>query len=145
MGGRFAFLTAVGEFGLDGVIGLYGYPETMHRPPATPSNEVSRAAGRNEQQHSAPGPTQLAGTFTAPVLGLFGGADEGIPPSMVDAFAGALADAGVRHEIHTYPGAPHGFFELELTEHAETQADAWRRILAFVNASVTGSRSRPGP
>jgi dienelactone hydrolase len=38
-----------------------------------------------------------------PVLGLFGGADENIPPDQVDAFDSALADAGVEHEIVTYP------------------------------------------
>jgi len=112
LGGRFAFLTAAPSFGLAGVIGLYGMPDTLF---------------------GAPGPTQLVGELTAPVLGLFGGADEGIPPELVAGFEAALAGAGLPHGIVTYPGAPHGFFELDRPEYAVAQADAWRRILAFID------------
>ncbi|GAA1295119.1 hypothetical protein Psi02_61380 [Planotetraspora silvatica] len=111
MGGRFAFTTALERFGLAGVIGLYGYPDELF---------------------GAAGPTQLAPGFTAPVLGMFGGGDEGISPEAVDAFGHALEDAGVAHEFVTYPGAPHGFFELGNEEFADASADAWRRILAFL-------------
>jgi carboxymethylenebutenolidase len=111
MGGRFAYLTAARRFGLAGAIGLYGFPGPLH---------------------GAPGPTQLAAELAAPILGLFGGADEGIPPSMVAEFDEALTAAGVPHEVVTYPGAPHGFFEMELREHAGAQADAWRRIVDFL-------------
>jgi carboxymethylenebutenolidase len=113
MGGRFAFISALAKFGLDGVIGLYGYPDTLM---------------------GAPGPTQLAAELTAPVLGLFGGADEGIPKEAVIAFGEALTAAGVAHDFVTYPGAPHGFFEQGRPEHAEACADAWRRIMAFLAA-----------
>ena len=44
----------------------------------------------------------------------------------------SLAEAGVEHEIVTYPGAPHSFFDRRYEEHAEACADAWRRILAFL-------------
>jgi carboxymethylenebutenolidase len=111
LGGRFAFTTALERFGLAGVIGLYGYPDELF---------------------GAPGPTQLAPGFTAPVLGMFGGGDEGIPPAVVDTFGHALDAAGVAHEFVTYPGAPHGFFELGNEEFADASADAWRRILAFL-------------
>ncbi|NJC70502.1 dienelactone hydrolase family protein [Planosporangium thailandense] len=110
MGGRFAFQTAEPRFRLAGAIGLYGAPDALQ--------------GR-------PGPIQLAPSFTAPILGMFGGADEGIPVATVEAFDGALTAAGVPHDIVVYPGAPHGFFELSAHEFADAQADAWRRILAF--------------
>jgi carboxymethylenebutenolidase len=67
-----------------------------------------------------------------PVLGLFGGADEGIPPDQVQAFDSALAEAGVEHELVTYPGAPHSFFDRSYEEHAEACEDAWRRVLGFL-------------
>ncbi|GII54745.1 carboxymethylenebutenolidase [Planotetraspora thailandica] len=111
MGGRFAFMTALERFGFAGVIGLYGYPDELF---------------------GATGPTQLAPGFTAPVLGMFGGADEGISPAVVDTFGEALDSAGVAHEFVTYPGAPHGFFELGNEEFADASADAWRRILGFL-------------
>jgi carboxymethylenebutenolidase len=115
MGGRFAFLTAASRFRPAGVIGLYGYPDVLR---------------------GAPGPTQHAAELTAPILGLFAGADEAIPSTMVDAFAEALTEAGVPHSFVTYPGAPHSFFEMEMHEYAEASADAWRRILAFLKDSV---------
>jgi carboxymethylenebutenolidase len=113
MGGRFAFGTAIPRFGLAGVVGLYGYPGPLH---------------------GIPGPTQLAHTFTAPVLGLFGGADEHITPDVVAEFDTALAAAGVEREIVTYPGAPHGFFEAGQPAYAGAQADAWQRITRFLDA-----------
>jgi carboxymethylenebutenolidase len=111
MGGRFAYLTSAPRFGLAGAIGLYGAPGPLR---------------------GAPGPTQLAAELAAPILALFGGADEGIPPSAVAELTAALAAAGVPHEVVTYPGAPHAFFEMEWREYADAQADAWQRILRFV-------------
>jgi carboxymethylenebutenolidase len=67
-----------------------------------------------------------------PVLGLYGGADEGIPQEQIDAFEQNLASAGVDHEIVIYPGAPHSFFDRRFEEHAEACADAWRRVLGFL-------------
>jgi carboxymethylenebutenolidase len=110
MGGRFAFQTAHRRFGLAGAIGLYGYPDELN---------------------GAPGPIQLAPELTAPILGLFAGADEGIPATMVAAFDDALAAAGNRREIFTYPGATHGFFEADAASFAEECADVWRRVLGF--------------
>jgi carboxymethylenebutenolidase len=112
-GGTQSFLAATNEaLGLEGVVGFYG------------SLSVERWGDMS--------PIRRAGDMRGPVLGLFGGADEGIPPDQVEAFDGALAEAGVEHEIVTYPGAPHSFFDRRYEEHAEACADAWRRILAFL-------------
>jgi carboxymethylenebutenolidase len=110
MGGRFAFLTAHRRFALAGAVGLYGFPDELN---------------------GAPGPIQLAGELAAPVLGLFAGADEGIPPTMVAAFDDALTVAGNPHEIITYPGATHGFFEADAGSFEQECADVWRRVLDF--------------
>jgi len=110
MGGRFAFLTAHHRFALSAAIGLYGFPDALH---------------------GAPGPIQLAAELTAPILGLFAGADEGIPASMVAAFDEELAAAGNQREIITYPGATHGFFEAGSGAFEQECADVWRRILDF--------------
>ena len=40
--------------------------------------------------------------------------------------------AGVEHEIVTYDGAPHSFFDRKQEQFAEASEDAWRRVLAFV-------------
>ena len=79
-----------------------------------------------------PGPAARAKDMKAPILGLMGGADPMIPEDDVNGFRKALSDAGVEHEIISYPGAPHSFFDRSFDEHREACDDAWRRILAFV-------------
>jgi carboxymethylenebutenolidase len=111
-GGRAAFLQAGEGHGLDGVIGFYGAPSGPNR------------AG-------LPEPVERAATFTCPVLGLFGGADSGIPAESIAAFDAALAAAGVEHQLITYPDAPHSFFDRSAVEHAEAANDAWRQVLSF--------------
>ena len=112
LGGRFAFLAAARALGLVGAIGLYGGPQSIGT------------------QH---GPTALADRITAPVLALFGGADDSIPPAAVSAFAAALSAAGMPHEVVVYPDAPHGFFE-DAPAFGDAAADAWHRILIFLDA-----------
>jgi carboxymethylenebutenolidase len=114
LGGRHAFLAAAPRFGFAGVIGFYGVPGIA--PPY------------------GPGPTQQAAELRGPILGLFGGADEGIPAEQVEEFDAALTAAGVEHELVTYPGAPHGFFDAAHREYAGACEDAWRRVLAFLAA-----------
>ncbi|MEU0564853.1 dienelactone hydrolase family protein [Nonomuraea sp. NPDC005983] len=114
MGGRNAFLASAPRFGFAGVIGFYGAPG------------IAGPYG--------PGPTQHASELDAPILGLFGGADQGIPAEAVSEFDQALTAAGVEHELVTYPGAPHGFFEAHATGHAAACQDAWQRVLAFLAA-----------
>jgi carboxymethylenebutenolidase len=111
-GGRNSFMQATKKHGLAGVIGFYGSP----------------GGGRG------PGPTvtDLAGEFECPVLGLFGGTDEGIPQSAIDAFAIALDQAGVENEMIVYPNAPHSFFDKHQEQYADQSADAWERIQAFI-------------
>ncbi len=61
-----------------------------------------------------------------------GGADAGIPPEAVAEFDRALTAAGVEHELVTYDGAPHSFFDRKQEEFADASADAWSRVLEFV-------------
>jgi carboxymethylenebutenolidase len=67
-----------------------------------------------------------------PLLGLFGGADQGIPVAQVEELDARLDRSGAPHEIVIYPDAPHSFFDRKATDYAEASADAWRRILTFI-------------
>jgi carboxymethylenebutenolidase len=78
------------------------------------------------------GPTQRAGEFESPILALMGGADEAIGPDEVAAFDDALDAANVEHEVVTYPGAPHSFFDRRYEAFAAESDDAWRRVLEFI-------------
>jgi carboxymethylenebutenolidase len=113
MGGRLAFLTATYGLGLDGVIGFYGWPTGPSR-------------------NGTPAPADLAGEMEGRVLGIFGGADEGIPASAAVEFEAALAKAGVDHEITTYAGAPHSFFDRKAADYADASARAWEQTLRFM-------------
>jgi carboxymethylenebutenolidase len=79
-------------------------------------------------------PTQLAGEMKAPVLGLYGEADTGIPVATVEAFKAALAADKKTAEFKIYPGAPHGFhadyrpsYRKDAAEDAWSQMQAWFR------------------
>ncbi len=69
-----------------------------------------------------------------PVVGFFGGADQGIPESSVHALDAKLDQAGVPHRLTIYPGAPHSFFDRRAADYADASADAWQRLLTFVRA-----------
>jgi carboxymethylenebutenolidase len=116
-GGSQSFAAATnGDLGLAGAVGFYGR--------LVPSRE------------GAPAPIESAPDTRCPILGLFGGADEAIPADEIEAFERALAGAGAEHEIVTYPGAPHSFFDRSYTEHAEASEDAWRRVLGFLQKTA---------
>jgi carboxymethylenebutenolidase len=78
------------------------------------------------------GPLERVGDMRAPVLGLFGGADQGIPVEQVEEFDERLTKAGLDHEIHVYPGAPHSFFDRRFEEYADACDNAWRRMPGFL-------------
>jgi carboxymethylenebutenolidase len=114
-GGRNSFNQAARKHGLTGVIGFYG-----------------RVAPTDESDKNAP--TLLASGYEYPVLGLFGGADQGITKEHVAAFGKALDEASVANELVTYGGAPHSFFDRTYEQYAEASANAWGRVLVFVGA-----------
>jgi carboxymethylenebutenolidase len=71
-----------------------------------------------------------------PVLGLFGGDDPGIPTEQVYQLDEELDKAGVEHNIIVYQGAPHSFFDRKQTEFANESADAWEKVLNFIQAHI---------
>ncbi len=77
------------------------------------------------------------GQMRNPLLVLIAGADF-TPQAEYDIFDTEMAAAGVPHEMHTYPGAPHSFFDRTFTEHREACDDAWRRMLDFIDRHQGG-------
>ncbi len=76
--------------------------------------------------------TQLAPEMKAPVLGLYGEADQGIPVAQVEAMKAALAAAGKTAEFKIYPGAPHGFHaDYRPSYRKEAAEDAWQQMTAW--------------
>lgn len=77
-------------------------------------------------------PTELAPEMKAPVLGLYGEADQGISVAQVEAMQAALKAAGKEAEFKIYPGAPHGFHaDYRPSYRREAAEDAWARALSW--------------
>ena len=110
-GGRLSWLAGVGGHGLAGAVGFYG--------------------GSGDRGDWI-GPANRAGEIAAPVLALQAGDDPNILPEMNAAFDEALTAAGVEHEIVTYDGAPHSFFDRKQEQYQDASDDAWARTLAFI-------------
>jgi len=73
------------------------------------------------------------GPVNAPILGLFGGADTGIPVTSVEAFRGALQRLRKDHEIHIYPEVGHAFANPTGSNYnAEAAKDAWAKTVDFL-------------
>jgi carboxymethylenebutenolidase len=98
------------DLGFDAVVGFYGGLSADGRFPR-------------------PNLVERADEIKLPVLGLFGGADDHIPAADIAAFDSGLERAGVDHEIVTYPGAPHSFFDKKPVAFADASTDAGTGVL----------------
>jgi carboxymethylenebutenolidase len=112
-GGRNSWLAAASGHRLAGAIGFYGMPA---------------------ERDGRPGPTQRAAEIEAPILALQAGDDQAITAAHNEEFERALAAAGVEHELVIYEGAPHSFFDRRQEDFAAASADAWERVVAFIEA-----------
>ncbi|HVH52121.1 MAG TPA: dienelactone hydrolase family protein [Gaiellaceae bacterium] len=101
-GARNSWLAAASGHALKGAVGFYGNPTVV-------MEHVER--------------------IEAPILALQAGADANITAEMNEAFDHALT---VEHEVVTYDGAPHSFFDRKQEEFADASSDAWRRTLDFI-------------
>ena len=78
-------------------------------------------------------PMDLAADMKAPVLGLYGEADQGILVMQVEEMQDKLKEAGKTAEFHIYPGAPHGFHaDFRSSYRKEAAEDAWARTLDWL-------------
>jgi carboxymethylenebutenolidase len=114
-GGRTVWEYAAHNPGLKAGVAFYG-------PPVDPPNPVWPKS-----------PTQLAPDMKAPVLGLYGEADSGIPVATVEALKAALSENKKTAEFKIYPGAPHGFHaDYRSSYRKEAAEDAWNQMQAWL-------------
>ena len=111
-GGRLSWTMAALGLGLAGAVGFYGRPGPF--------------------RDGTPGPAQRAHEMEAPILALQAGADANISADDNAAFDEALTTAGVQHELVTFDGAPHSFFDRRHQDFAAASEEAWRRVIAFL-------------
>lgn len=77
-------------------------------------------------------PLELAPDMKAPVLGLYGVDDQGIPPAQVEQMKAALAAAAKTAEFKIYPGAGHGFHaDYRPSYNKDAAEDAWQQVATW--------------
>jgi carboxymethylenebutenolidase len=111
VGGGLSLMTGLNDDRIGAVVAFYGSPLT---------------------------PEQAA-TVKAPVLGLYGADDGGIPVDSVSVMDEALTAAGIEHQIHIYEGAAHSFFNdtRASSYNAEAAADAWQQTLDWFSTHLS--------
>lgn len=114
-GGRMIWLYAGHDPQLKAAVAFYGILGGKASPPSPikPKN-----------------PLDFGHTVTVPVLGLYGGHDDNIPPDLIAEMQGELK--GTKSEIVVYPDAPHGFFaDYRPSYRPEAAKDAWGKAQAW--------------
>lgn len=118
-GGRVTWLYAAHNPGVKAGVAWYG--------PLVGDNSPMRP------QH----PIQLVARINAPVLGLYGGADAGIPNEGVERMREALRAAGKPSEIVSYPDTPHAFHaDYRPTFRAAQARDGWNRLVVWFSRHI---------
>ncbi len=117
-GGRITWLYAAHNPYVKAAVAWYGRL-TGHPTPMTP-------------QH----PIDVAPSLTVPVLGLYGGRDEGIPLDQVDLMRVAISRGGNQSRIVIYADAPHAFNADYRPSYRKAAAqDGWRRMIEWFHAN----------
>jgi carboxymethylenebutenolidase len=75
----------------------------------TPADAGNLAIPQWDGEYRPRDPVDVAADLKSPVLGLYGGADPGIPVASVKSMREALKAAGKIREIIVYPDTPHAF------------------------------------
>ena len=92
------------------------------------------AGDKTELQPSVP--IDVAGMLHAPVLGLYGAEDAGIPLDSVEKMRAALTAAGGKSKIDVFDGAPHGFHaDYRPSYHEASAREGWKRALEWFKAN----------
>jgi len=120
-GGRIVWLYAAHSSDLKAGVAWYG-----------------RLVGQTDELHPK-NPIDLVKDLKAPVLGLYGAADTGIPVASVEKMQGALKDAGKTAEIVLYPDTPHGFnADYRPSYRKEKAEDGWKRLQEWFKKNGVG-------
>ncbi|MBC7804204.1 MAG: dienelactone hydrolase family protein [Candidatus Parcubacteria bacterium] len=114
-GGRMVYMYTAHQKKVDAAVAWYG--SLMPIPPAMPR-----------------GPLDVTDQLHAPVLGLYGSADQGIPLEHVERMRAGLLAFGKDKQspIHVYPDMPHAFHaDYRPTYRRDAANDGWKRMLAW--------------
>lgn len=117
-GGRAVLMYASHNPAVKAAVAWYGFPQkAFHEGDATPISLVARNK--------------------AATLGLYGGADQGIPKEAIEAYFSALkAEGNSKSSYEIFAGAQHGFFADYRPSYNKAAGDAaWARATAWIKAN----------
>lgn len=113
-GGRTVWLYAAHQPALKAGVAWYG--------------QLDGAPSANMPRH----PLDMVAELKAPVLGLYGGQDQGIPLADIESMRAEIGKTGGKSMIHVYPDAPHAFHaDYRPTYRKEAAEDGWLRMQAW--------------
>ena len=113
-GGRMVYMYTAHQKKIDAGVAWYGGLGTTPAQPLTPIDVTDK--------------------INVPVLGLYAGADAGIPMAMIDRLENGFKAFGKEKlcPIHVYPDVPHAFHaDYRPTYRKEQAEDGWKRMLAW--------------
>jgi carboxymethylenebutenolidase len=117
-GGRVVWLYAAHNPSLDAGVAWYG---RLVSRPGQPANPLTPKQ-----------PVDVAADLKAPVLGLYGAKDKGIPLESIEQMREALKKSKTKSEIIVYPEADHGFHaDYRPSYNKQAADDGWQRLLAW--------------
>jgi carboxymethylenebutenolidase len=132
LGGRFALLWPTYQTEVAATASFHGFPTNDTSNPNTPTQPLDRVP-----------------YLKAPVIACFGEADRLVPMKDVTEYGDKLQSNRKIFEIHTYPGADHGWTNVKAPAYRQDAAeDCWRRSVTFLRehtvarpklASATGA------
>lgn len=120
IGGRFALHWPTFKSDLAGAASFHGFPTNDTSNPNTPTEPAGRVA-----------------QLQVPVIVNHGEADKLVPISEVERYRSELEKHGKDFEVHTYPGADHGWTNPKAPAHIESAAeDCWRNSVQFLTRKI---------
>jgi carboxymethylenebutenolidase len=114
-------------------IGAIGFSLGAMLALSTSATDRESLAAVVEYYGSLPSELQQMASNLAPTLILHGDADSVVPVARAYELDKLLTDAKRPHEMHIYPGAPHGFNAVKDDENAANSKDAWQRTIQFLD------------
>ena len=129
IGGRFSLLWPTYQQELAAGAAFHGFPVNDTSNPNTPVEAAGRVA-----------------ELKVPVIGCFGEADKLVPMAAVERYRSELTKHGKDFEIHTYPGADHGWTNAKAPAYVESAAeDCWRKAVQFLTRRIAARQAAGAP
>jgi len=132
MGGMYALMAGAACTGLRASVPFYGLLSHQHG--------ILHSDAGLDPKRKPEEPIDMARDLRCPALAFYGDRDEFVPMDDVERLKQQFAECPQPAKVVVYPGAGHAFMNdtRPAAYRPEDAADAWHRMVAFLNANLTG-------